>query len=140
MTHENRASETKLPKFSVNVAPVDEVTAPQLRALLNQFRDGSIEPLVLGRDNTPEAAVIPFAAFIRLLKYDHAATHQAEAAFQNDLSSRVQQSDAERAADDQTGLTLETDEDLFRFAESLGEVGQEWAREQRADDGHRDDG
>jgi hypothetical protein len=139
MTHDNSTPDAKLPKFSVNVAPVDDVTTSHLRTLLSQFRSGDDEPLVFGRDNTPEAAVIPFSTFVRLLKHDHAASLRAEAAFQADLSERIQASDATRGSQDDDGLMLETDEDLFRFTESLGEVGREWAAGQRDNGGSNDD-
>ncbi|MDQ1031403.1 hypothetical protein QF035_008985 [Streptomyces umbrinus] len=120
--HDNHTPDAELPKFSVNVVPTDRLRREDLRTTLNLYRRGEITPLIFGDDNKPEAAIIPFAAFVRLMKYDHAAHVHAEAPFQAELSRRIQQSDASGEA----GMTIE------ELAESLGELGQQWADEHRA--------
>ncbi|MFJ9900591.1 hypothetical protein ACIQPR_45420 [Streptomyces sp. NPDC091280] len=100
MTHDNHAPDTELPKFSVNVVPTNQLKCEDLRTMLNLYRRGQITPLIFGDDNKPEAAVIPFAALVRLMKYDHA--HE-ENAFRTELSRRIQASDASS----DPGMTLE---------------------------------
>ena len=131
---QNEKPDTQLPTFSVNVAPTSKITSAHLRTLLEQFRQGSIEPLILGDDNQPEAAIIPFSAFVRLMRHDHASHVEAEHAFQGELSRRIQDSDAARARGEEPTAQVESDEDLLAFAESLGEVGRAWADERRAHD------
>ncbi|MFF8914197.1 hypothetical protein ACF08M_12935 [Streptomyces sp. NPDC015032] len=102
-THDNRTPDAELPKFSVNVVPTGQLRREDLGTMLKRYRRGEITPLIFGDDNKPEAAVIPFAAFVRLMKYDHAAHAQQETAFQAELSRRVQESDASG----EPGMTLE---------------------------------
>ncbi|MGW2984284.1 hypothetical protein [Streptomyces goshikiensis] len=90
--------------------------------MLNLYRRGEITPLTFGDGNKLEAAIIPFAAFVRLMRYDHAAHVHAEAAFQAELSRRVHDSDAS----DESGMTVE------ELAESVRPLGQQWADEYRA--------
>lgn len=117
MTHNDSAPDAGLPKFSANVAPTNQVTHKHLSALLSRYRRGEVAPLVFGDNNKPEAAIIPFTAFVRLMKYDHAN----ETAFQAELSRRIQESDT-------TGPSMTVEE----LAESLGPLGQQWADEHRA--------
>lgn len=120
--HDNGTPDAELPKFSVNVVPTDRLRREDLGVMLNLYRRGKITPLIFGDDNKPEAAIVPFAAFVRLMKYDHAAHVYAEAPFQAELSRRIRESDASGEA----GMTIE------ELAESLGELGQQWADEHRA--------
>ncbi|WP_434598372.1 hypothetical protein [Streptomyces sp. A5-4] len=120
--HDNGTPDAELPRFSVNVVPVDQLGRENLATMLNLYRRGEITPLIFGDGNKPEAAIIPFAAFVRLMKYDHTAHVHAEAAFQAELSRRIQESDASGEA----GVTVE------ELAESLGPLGQQWADEHRA--------
>lgn len=120
--HDNIAPEAALPKFSVNVVPTDQLRRENFAAMLNLYRRGEVTPLIFGDDNKPEAAIIPFAVFVRLMKDDHAAHVHAEAAFQAELSRRIQESDASGEA----SMTIE------ELAESLGPLGQQWADEHRA--------
>ena len=89
----------KLPPFEVNVAPVSHVRASDLKVLLDSFRAGSTEPLFIGEKNRPEAAVIPFAQFLRLAARDHADFVRREAAFGNEVGRR--------AGDGRPSLSLE---------------------------------
>ena len=68
--HGNGAPDAALPKFSVNVVPTDQLRREDLGTMLNLYRRGETTPLIFGDDNKPEAAIIPFAAFVRLMKYD----------------------------------------------------------------------
>ncbi|WP_329142736.1 hypothetical protein OIU91_03945 [Streptomyces sp. NBC_01456] len=122
MTHNDSTPDAGVPKFSVNVAPTNQVTHKHLSALLSRYRRGEVEPLVFGDNNNPEAAIIPFAALVRLMKYDHANHVHEETAFQAELSRRIQESDAS----DEASMTIE------ELAESLGPLGQQWADEHRA--------
>jgi antitoxin (DNA-binding transcriptional repressor) of toxin-antitoxin stability system len=143
MTNDNSTSdnqttpETGLPQFSVHVVAPQEAKK-HLSAMLERFRRGELEPLVIGENQTPEAAVIPFSALLRLMRHDHAEHVRAEHAFQGELSRRVKRSDAERAAGEPSGLTINDDEDFYTWAESLGEVGRQWAQEHRREDRGQD--
>ncbi|WP_031192148.1 hypothetical protein [Streptomyces peucetius] len=108
MTHNDNAHDSStpgadLPKFSVNVVPTDQLRREDLGSMLKLYRGGEITPLIFGDGNKPEAAIIPFAAFVRLMKYDHAAHVRQEAASQAELSRRVRESDASG----EPGMTLE---------------------------------
>ncbi|WP_188299143.1 hypothetical protein [Streptomyces sp. CBMA156] len=128
--HDNGTPDADLPRFPVNVVPADQLGREDLATILNLYRRGQVTPLIFGDDNKPEAAIIPFAAFVRLMKYDHAAHVRAEGAFQAEISRRIQESDASGEA----GMTVE------ELAESLGPLGRHWAEEHRADpQGKRDE-
>ncbi|MFJ5071281.1 hypothetical protein ACIQC7_33170 [Kitasatospora sp. NPDC088556] len=120
--HDSSTPDADLPTFPVNVVPANQLRREDLATVLNTFRRGQITPLIFGDHNKPEAVIIPFAAFVRLMKYDHAAHVRAEGAFQAELSRRIQESDATGEA----GMTVE------ELAESLGPLGQQWADEHRA--------
>ncbi|MFJ7281069.1 hypothetical protein [Kitasatospora sp. NPDC098663] len=120
--HDNGTPDADLPKFSVNVVPAGKLGREDLATILKTFRRGQITPLIFGDNNRPEAVIIPFAAFVRLMKYDHAAHVRAEGAFQEELSRRIQESDTSNEA----GMSVE------ELAESLGPLGQQWADEHRA--------
>ncbi|MFJ1954481.1 hypothetical protein ACIOGT_25005 [Streptomyces microflavus] len=120
--HDNSTPDSELPKLSVNVVPADQIGREHLDTVLNLYRRGETKPLIFGSDNKPEAAIIPFAAFVRLVKCDHAAGVRAEAAFQDKLSRRLQ----EPGTSGEPGVTIE------ELAESLGPLGQQWADEHRA--------
>ncbi|MFE6939669.1 hypothetical protein [Streptomyces chartreusis] len=127
MTHnsnarDNGTPDTALPKFSVNVVPTDQLRCEDLATMLKLYRRGEITPLIFGDDSKPEAAIIPFAAFVRLMKHDHAAHVHAETAFQAEVSRRIQESGASGEA----SMTID------ELAESLGPLGQQWADVQRA--------
>lgn len=134
MTDHSQSPDTDLPRFPVHVVPTDQIRSQHLRALLENFRSQESDPLIFGDDGHPEAAVIPFSAFVRLMRHDHAAHVRAEDAFQSELAERVKDSDATRASGQEPGLVIETDEDLYAWAASLGQAGAEWAQAQRARD------
>ncbi|MFD7668089.1 hypothetical protein [Streptomyces sp. NPDC059788] len=122
--HDNSTPGAELPKFPVNVVPADQLRREDLGKMLKRYRRGEITPLIFGDDNKPEAAIIPFAALVRLMKYDHAAHVRQEAAFQAELSRRVQESDASG----EPGMTLE------ELGEELGGPAQSMIRRVRDDD------
>ncbi|MEV7953007.1 hypothetical protein [Streptomyces sp. NPDC088141] len=122
--HDNHTPDAELPKFSVNVVPTNQLKCEDLRTMLNLYRRGEITPLIFGDDNKPEAAVIPFAAFVRLMKYDHAAHAHEENAFQAELSRRIQASDASG----DPGMTLE------ELGDELGGPAQAMIRKVLDDD------
>lgn len=127
MTDDNATTaqpDTTLPKFSVNVAPTERITAAHLSALIERYRAGETEPLVFGDDNVPEAAIIPFAAFVRLLKRDHADSVREEHAFQSELSRRIHEADAS----EDPGMTLD------ELGDELGEPARSMIRK-AVDDG-----
>ncbi|MGW6600508.1 hypothetical protein [Streptomyces sp. NPDC055036] len=121
MTRNDNAPDTGLPKFPVNVAATNQITPTHLSALLSRYRRGEIEPLIFGDGNKPEAAIIPFAALVRLMTYDQANHVHREAAFQAELSRRAQESDPSAPS-----MTVE------ELADSLGPLGRQWADEHRA--------
>lgn len=79
-------------KVTVTVTSADDIRPVHLKELLATFREGQIEPLILGENGTPEAAVIPFAAFMRLMKYDTQAAQRDE----HQLAERRSSADTER--------------------------------------------
>ncbi|MFK0244571.1 hypothetical protein ACIQUM_07720 [Amycolatopsis azurea] len=116
MTQPNREPTDSLPKFTANVIPTSRLSGDDLGAVLRRYRSGETKPVIFGDDNVPEAAVIPFAAFIRLMKSDHASYIGEEGAFQSEAARRVRASDTARESGDPgTGMTLE------QLAENLGE-------------------
>ncbi|MFD9867502.1 hypothetical protein ACFXI8_23755 [Streptomyces niveus] len=123
-THRNGDPDAELPKFSVNVVPTDQITREDLRALLSRYRRGQIKPLVFGDGGKPEAAIIPFAALVRLLKHAHADTNRKENAFRGELQRRIQESDAS----DEPGMTLE------ELGDELGEPARSLIRKVLDDD------
>lgn len=134
MTDHNNDSSTGLPTFEVNVSPTHKITADHLNALLTRFRRGQIEPLIFGDRHRPEAAIIPFSAFMQLIRQDHKAVQADEQAFQDELSRRIETLDRARSHGEEAGLRIDSDEDLYRWAEGLGETGRSWAEAQRAAD------
>ncbi|QXV57390.1 hypothetical protein CVV72_10450 [Amycolatopsis sp. TNS106] len=105
-----------LPRFTVNVVPTSRISGEYLGGLLQRYRSGEIKPLIFGDDNVPEAAVIPFEAFVRLMRSDHAAYVGKETEFQGEVTRRVQESDLVRdTAASANGMTLE------QLAEGLDE-------------------
>lgn len=77
------------PRISVIVRSVDQART-YLQGTLQRFRRDSTEPLIFGEHNRPEAVVIPYDAYLRLVRYDDAA----EAAFAGMLQSRIADADA----------------------------------------------
>lgn len=116
----NAQPDASLPKFSVNVAPTQRITAADLGVLLERFRAGDAEPLIFGDDNVPEAAVIPFGDFVSMLKRIHTDEH----AFRTELSSRIRESDASQGP----GMTLE------KLGDELGDPARSMIR-RALDDG-----
>jgi hypothetical protein len=123
----DRNNPDALPKFSVNVVPTSQIRNSDLVSLLEVYRSGGTEPLIFGDDNKPEAAVIPFSAFVRLMKYDHAGHVRKENTFRDELSRRVQDAGARSAAGE-----AEEEVTVEQLAEDLGQVGRQWAEERRA--------
>ncbi|UJW28854.1 hypothetical protein L3Q67_26830 [Saccharothrix sp. AJ9571] len=126
MSHDSDTPDTGLPKFPVNVVPSRQIRNEDLASLLALYRRGETEPLIFGDANKPEAAIIPFSAFMRLMKHGHADHVREESAFQSELSRRIQDADARSAVgepDDE--VTVE------ELAEELGPIGRRWAEDQR---------
>ncbi|MEU7313074.1 hypothetical protein [Streptomyces sp. NPDC007083] len=125
-------ADTTLPKFPVNVVPIGSLQNQHIRAALDRYRVGDNDPLIIGDGDTPEAVLIPFAAFVRLMKHDHATYVRAEDAFQAGLSRRIEDSDARRTAGERD-TTLVSDEDFDAWVEgNFGELGRDWVRNKRA--------
>lgn len=120
MTDQNQTPNTELPQFSVNVVPTRQVSAKHLSALLQRFRSGENEPLIFGDGHTPEAAIIPFSAFVHLLRTDH-AEQLKEDAFQAELFRRIQHSDEHTGGRNKDSELIRTDDDLIAWGESIGE-------------------
>lgn len=114
---------SSLPKFAVNVINPNQIELAQLKAMLETFDAGSSEPLILGGGGRPQAALIPFRDYVRLLKHDHLAKTVAheheELAFATEVAARVRNTDAARAADDISDDAQEVD--LVDLVEELGE-------------------
>lgn len=108
----------------IHVLPIRKVAAI-LEKVVSHFRSGTVEPVVIG-DNAPEAVIIPFAEFMRLVEHDTRA-HHAEESFQHELSQRVHTSPLVSGDQEQTGFDSVED-----FAASLGGAAQKWAQDQAA--------
>jgi PHD/YefM family antitoxin component YafN of YafNO toxin-antitoxin module len=70
-----------------NVISIPDATK-HLTSALSLFRTGETEPLIIGDDNHPEAALIPYEQFQRLVEYDT----QARLEDQQELLQRRQES------------------------------------------------
>lgn len=83
--------------------------------MLARFAKGLPEPMIIGANGKPVAALITIEDLERLREYDQRA-FEAEEAFYFELNERVQTAD-----------TAEVVTDLSEFARTLGPVGQQWA-------------
>lgn len=83
--------------------PSDQVSPISLSTLLADFRQGSTTPLFLGDGDVPEAAIIPFSSFARLILYDCEEADREEREFQEEVARRDRASDDTGALD----MTLE---------------------------------
>lgn len=105
-------------QHSVNVISVRKARE-HLATMLNRFRAGQPEPIIFG-EGKPEAVVIPFEDYRRLLRYEAAAEAQ-EDAFLGTVRDRV------------TTQTSEPAGDLADFAKTLGDAGAAWSKGRRQD-------
>ena len=118
---DRQPSNDETPEFGVNVMPTVRITSAHLQTLLSHFRNGNDEPLVFGDQDIPEAVVIPFDAFRRLVKYDTEASDKDEQEFQEELTRRI-------ASPDEESISLD------ELAERLGEPARSILRRTRDDD------
>lgn len=120
--------DASLPSFEVNVTPTNQISATHLHNLLKNFSAGNNEPLIFGENGRAQAAVIPFSAFIRLMKADHSAYLHAENTFQHQLSQRL------ATQTDQTAqpTTLEDQDDFDAWVTaSFDQLGADWVDKNR---------
>lgn len=105
MTHDTSRTDSNR---SDNVLTPAQLTE-NLPGLLGLFRDGETRPVHFGERGQPEATVIPYAQFLRLVKYDT----QAAAADRKMISDRIADLDAGDYVDvtDDQLRTLGTAED-----------------------------
>lgn len=117
-------------EIPVNVIPTEDLRG-NLSKVLELFRDGSHGPVVFGDDRRPEAAIIPFADFVRLLHHDQNSL-DAEEKFHETVADRVRAGDATRSAgDEQSGVT--TDDEFDSWVEdSFGDLGRDWVTQRDA--------
>lgn len=120
MTGRDEPSAADLPKFSVNVVSTRQIAAADLAALLERFRAGDAEPLIFGDGGVPEAAVIPFADLVGILRRGRAEDH----ADRSELSRRIREADDS----DDPGLTLD------ELGDEIGEPARSMIR-RTLDDG-----
>ncbi|PTR24209.1 hypothetical protein C8K36_108224 [Rhodococcus sp. OK519] len=100
---------------SFNLIPLEQAPGLVL-GMVARFAEGLPEPMVIGANDQPVAALIPIDDLLRLREYDRRAL-DSEDAFYSELDHRLHHSDIEQAVID-----------LADFARSLGPIG-----EQRAD-------
>lgn len=109
-----------------------EITVEELAAIAEEFSAGSNTPTHFSADGTgaPEATIIPFRHFERLIEHD-IESGRREAAFREELRSRI---DASRSGESEDptigpGGDYETLEDYFTA--QFGQTGQRWAQSRR---------
>ncbi|SDC55856.1 hypothetical protein SAMN05444580_101210 [Rhodococcus tukisamuensis] len=99
---------------SFNLIPLDQAPGLILR-MIARFTEGLPEPMVIGSNGRPVAALIPIEDLLRLRDYDQRAL-DSEESFYSELDHRLHHADTEQ---------LVTDFDAF--ARSLGPLGEQWA-------------
>lgn len=97
-----------------NLIPLEQAPGLVLR-MISRFAQGLPEPMVIGANDKPVAALIPIADLLRLRDYDSRAL-DSEDSFYSELNDRLHNSD-----------TVPAPTDLDAFARSLGAVGEQWA-------------
>ncbi|PZU04580.1 MAG: hypothetical protein DI630_00195 [Gordonia sp. (in: high G+C Gram-positive bacteria)] len=97
-----------------NLIPLDKAPGLVLR-MITRFKEGLPEPMVIGANDQPVAALIPIADLLRLRDYDRRAL-DSEDSFYSELDHRLHNSD-----------TTSSPTDLDAFARSLGTLGEQWA-------------
>ncbi len=116
----------------MNVVPLESTSVERVRDAINRFRADDPQPLIIGDGATPEAALIPFTAFVRLMRHDYAAHVRGEDAFQRQLLRRIKDSDARRERGE-AGTELAGDEQFDAWVEaSFGEIGRNWVRDRQS--------
>ena len=106
-----------------NLIPLDQAPGLILR-MIRRFADGLPEPMVIGADERPVAALIPIEDLLRLRDCDRRAL-DSEDSFYSELDHRLHHSE--------TGVAVT---DLDAFARSLGPLGEQWAdRHPRSEQG-----
>lgn len=128
MTENTNRSTTNpdLPDLEGNVIDPSGINGKHLKKLLDHFASGDIQPLILGENGEPQAAVIPFEAFRRLVKYDTEHIQQAEAAFAQEIRGSLDDIETNGPA-----AVLETEADFEAWVASLGDAGKQWLAENR---------
>jgi hypothetical protein len=96
-----------------NLIPMDQAPSFVL-PMITRFAEGVHEPMVIGANGRPVAALIPIGDFLRLRSYDQHALDIEDSAY-SELDQRLQRGDSANVVTD-----------LDAFAKSLGPVGQQW--------------
>lgn len=104
-----------------NLIPLDRAPGLVL-PMIARFAEGLPEPMIIGANDRPVAALIPMADLLRLREYDQRAL-DSEDSFYSELDHRV------HSAETATVVT-----DLNAFAKSLGPLGERWADRRRSDE------
>lgn len=100
-----------------NLIPLAQAPGLVLR-MIGRFADGLPEPMVIGANDKPVAALIPIADLLRLREYDRRVL-DSEDLFYSELDRRLHNSDTAIATTD-----------LEAFARTLGDIGDDWADKQ----------
>lgn len=98
---------------SFNLIPLDQAPGLVLR-MIARFAKGLPEPMVIGANDRPVAALIPIDDLLRLREYDRRAL-DSEDSFYSELDHRLHS---------ETGEVVT---DLGAFARTLGTLGEQWA-------------
>lgn len=100
------------PDGSVNLVPLDQ--APRLvLPMISRFANGLSEPMVIGKNGRPVAALISMEDLLRLREYDQRAL-DSEDSFYFELDQQLHLADTEQ-----------TVTDLNAFAKSFGPTGHQ---------------
>lgn len=86
MTHDTSRTDSNRPDNVLTPAQLAE----NVPGLLGLFRDGETRPVHFGERGQPEATIIPYAQFLRLVKYDT----RAAAADRRMIEDRIADLDA----------------------------------------------
>lgn len=105
---------------TMNVIPSREARQ-HLGTMLKRFRAGQWEPMYFGAHRKPEAVILPFDEYERLLDVQDAYAQQRE----DELADEVRR----RLASDTASVEMSLEE----LAGQLGTVGAEWLRERGGD-------
>ncbi|WP_137875453.1 hypothetical protein [Rhodococcus sp. Q] len=99
---------------SFNLIPLEYAPGLVL-GMIARFAEGLPEPMVIGANDQPVAALIPIDDLLRLREYDRRAL-DSEDSFYAELDHRLHHADIEQSVID-----------LNAVARSLGPTGEQWA-------------
>lgn len=113
------------PEHLTVVHPSDIAFKGALIPYMDQYARGSTDPSFFSKTDEPAATIMPFATFMRLLKYDNAAYVRSEKEFANTIAERVRKNDDARADGTYEGVIFHTDDEFDQWIiDNFGDVGR----------------